>query len=270
VSGSDSVLHSPERFPIPWTQDYVDRHRAFVGDVLDSTDIVDLFARRLHLPRGYGVGLDERCVEYPWLRAQQPSRRTLDAGSTLNHDHILDRLQPLLAELHITTLVPESDAFTERGISYIYADLRRLPLRDRYYDTIISVSTLEHVGMDNSLYGAERGRAHDSSSELHAAVTELKRVLAPGGTMLVTLPYGVREDHGWFRQFDRADTDELIDMFQPRQVSLSVYRYDRDGWQISDLDAAASARYHDYMAEQCVAEDLAAAARAVVCLKMTF
>jgi SAM-dependent methyltransferase len=268
VPGSGSLL-PPEQFPIPWTHDYVDRHRAFVGDALDSTDIVDLFACKLRLPSGYGIGLDERCVEYPWLQAQQPSGRTLDAGSTLNHHHILDRLQPLLAELHITTLVPEGHAFTERGISYVYADLRRLPLRDRYYDTIISVSTLEHVGMDNSLYGTQPGLADDPSAELHAAVTELKRVLAPGGTLLVTLPYGVQEDHRWFRQFDRSDTDELIDMIQPRHVSLSVYKYHRDGWQISDLDAAACARYHDYMAEQRVAADLAAAARAVVCLKMT-
>ena len=261
---------APGRFPMPWTVDYVDRHREFVGDVLDSADILARFARGLELPAGYGIGLDERCVEYPWLVAQQLSGRTLDAGSALNHEHVLDRVQPLVSELHITTLTPEEKAFTERGVSYIYADLRELPFRDGWYDTIVSISTIEHVGMDNSLYGAEAGSAEDPDTELRAALAELKRVLAPHGAMLVTVPYGVQENHGWFRQFDHADIDELVAAVQPRHVVERVYSYARNGWQISDRRRAASARYHDHAALGRVPEDLAAAARAVVCLRLSF
>lgn len=137
----------------PWTIDYVETHRRLVAALLDDRAAIGLFASSERLPNGWGIGFDERVVEYPWLLAQEPAGKTLDAGSVLNHAHILDRFQPRLSNLHIVTLAPEEIAFTERRISYLFADLRDLPYKDGWFDTVISVSTLEHVGMDNSLYG---------------------------------------------------------------------------------------------------------------------
>ena len=181
----------------------------------------------------------------------------LDAGSALNHRHVLDRLLPRLDELHIVTLAPEDESFTELGVSYLYADLRDLPLRDGAYDTIVSISTLEHVGMDNTAYGAEGARAaSDPRSELRAAVGELRRLLAPGGRLLVTVPYGKREDHGWLRQFDQADLQDLIDAAGVARSDVTVYATDDGGgWQLSDLESAAGASYgaHKATAVACVA-----------------
>ena len=72
----------------------------------------------------------------------------LDAGSTLNHAHILQRLRPAMDKLHIVTLAPEERAFPELDVSYLFADLRDLPLSDDVYDQVVSISTLEHVGLD--------------------------------------------------------------------------------------------------------------------------
>lgn len=235
--------------------------------MLDDAGVGESFARARRLPRGYGVGLDERAVEYPWLQAKLArAGRVLDAGSTLNHAHILDRFLPGLDALHVVTLVPEPIAFPERGVSYVYADLRDLPFRDGWYDTVVSISTLEHVGMDNSMYGAGAERAADPDVELGRAVDELRRVLRPGGRLLVSVPYGRREDHGWFRQFGREDIGVLLDALRVREGDAIVYRYDRRGWQRSSLRDAADAAYRDYTADQTPVSDLAAAARAVVCV----
>jgi SAM-dependent methyltransferase len=251
----------------PWTHEYVAAHKSLVGASLDHPELMQRFADRGTLPPGYGVGFDERVVEYPWLFASSPRGRVLDAGSTLNHAHILDRLLPSLQELYITTLAPETVSFPERGISYVYADLRDLPFRDRLFDTVVSLSTLEHIGMDNAEYGVSQPRSPDVERDLALTVRELKRVLVPGGRMLVSVPYGRPEDHGWFRQFGPADVDALLAEIAPVESQLTVFRYTAEGWERSGLEGAAGAEYRDHRVEE-PAQDLAAAARGVACFDL--
>lgn len=56
------------------------------------------------------------------------------------------------------------------GISWQLADIQRLPFEDGYFDTVISCETIEHV------------------PEPRLAVTELARVLRPGGRLILTTP----------------------------------------------------------------------------------
>jgi SAM-dependent methyltransferase len=190
----------------------------------------------------------------------------LDAGSALNHDHVLDRLLPRVEALHIVTLVPEKRAFTERGVSYVYEDLRKLPYRDGYFDAVACVSTLEHVGMDNRLYRSDLPPAADPQPEADRALAELTRVLTVGGRLFVTVPYGAAEDHGWFRQYDRRGVEALCATPGLDVHELRIFRYSAAGWQIGDLTAAAGARYRDYQKDPRPVTDRAAAARAVACL----
>jgi SAM-dependent methyltransferase len=262
-----------DRFPppgTPWAERYVAAHRTFVGAMLDDDRMVARFATGEQLPPDYGLGLDERVVEYPWVFAQQLFGRVLDAGSTFNHAHILDRLLPSLDALHIVTLAPEEIAFTERGVSYLFADLRELPLRDGLYDAVVSISTLEHVGMDNSSYGAAPGRSNDPDLELRRALGELRRVACPGGRLLVTVPYGRPDDHGWLRQFDAAAIAGLVKDLGTANAAVRVYAYEPSGWQLSSLDDAAEMSYYAEPAAPPPAPDGAVAARAVACIAASF
>jgi SAM-dependent methyltransferase len=253
------------RFPPdvpPETHAYDATHRALISSLLDDESWQALFAAGSQLPLGLGAGYDERVVEYPWLFSRGLSGRVLDAGSVLNHRHVIERLEPRIDGLTIVTLAPEPASFTELGVSYLYEDLRELPFRDGWFDEIVCLSTLEHVGMDNSGYGAEAPRAEDPRAEAAAALRELLRVVRPGGRVHVSVPFGRREDHGWLRQLDRADADDLFSRAGARRRQEVVFRHSSRGWRRAATRRAGRGRYQ---AGPGRARDRAVAARGVLC-----
>lgn len=258
----------PEAPADPWTHEYNERHREFVLRELDDPQLLTAFREGGRLPDGFGVGFDERVIEFPWLAAHDLSGKVLDAGSTLNHLHVLSRVRPRMGRLDVVTLAPEPLNFPEVGVSYLYADLRDLPLRDGAYDRVLSLSTLEHVGLDNSYYGAGEVRGGDPERELLTAVAELRRVLAPGGDCFITVPAGAGERFEWVRTLTPAELTRVVDAFGPAEHALTYYRYTAAGWQVSDADEVAGETYRDHFTSGPVGEDRAVAARAVACLHL--
>jgi SAM-dependent methyltransferase len=259
-----------ERFPGPdgiWTRRWSQLREALLEEAMSDPALQRAFEDATQLPDGYGAGMDERVIEWPWILAQGMNGRVLDAGSTLNHMHVLRKFAPKLDDLHIFTLEPEREAFWNTGISYVYGDLRELPYRDAWFDHICCISTLEHVGMDNAVYGSDSPRAGDADAAVDAAVSELMRALKPGGLLLITVPYGVPEDHGWQRVFDRDMVERLISSAGAHRAETKIYRYAREGWQVSDFDAAAGARYRQHELEPDP-DDMAPNARALACVRL--
>jgi glycosyltransferase involved in cell wall biosynthesis len=253
----------------PWSEEYTALHRDFVSKELEDPILLGLFRDREPLPPGFGAGFDERVVEYPWLASKPLGGSVLDAGSVLNHTHVLTRLRPRMDDLHIVTLAPEETAYPQLHVSYLFADLRDLPIADASYDRVVSVSTLEHVGMDNDYYGKAGGVAEDPQAELLAAVGELHRVLKPGGDLYVTVPVGEPDRFAWVRALSPAEIDQLVERFAPAGAAIDYFRHSPDGWQVSDRDGVAGARYRDHFSSGPVGDDRAVAARAVACLHLT-
>jgi SAM-dependent methyltransferase len=259
------------RFPPPrrrMTRAYGRRLHGFVDHALRSAPILAAMAGGGPLPAGYGAGLDERAIEFPWVLAQLAGGRVLDAGSTLNHGHVLDRVLPGLEDLHILTLNPEEEAFWDRRISYVYGDVRALPYRDAWFDAVVCISTLEHVGMDNRAYGDDSPRAEDPLSEQSLAMAELARVLRPGGRLLVTVPFGAEADHGWMMTFSRARLDAVLDPVPAAGRRTDVFAYGDDGWRRSTAEAVADARSYDPRFPDSALDDAAKGARAVACVRL--
>lgn len=257
------------RFPAdvePGTLAYDATHRALVGATVDAEDWRRLFAQGSGLPAGLGGGFDERVVEYPWLLSRGLRGRLLDAGSVLNHRHLLERVLPVVDAATIVTLSPEPVAFTGLGVSYLYDDLRTLPLRDDWYDEVVCLSTIEHVGMDNTVYGTSAPRSTDPRAEAARALQELLRVVRPGGRIHLSVPYGAREDHGWFRQLNREDVDDLLLRAGVSDADRTIFAHAAKGWTAASEKAVAGLRYN---AEPGRAADGAVAARAVLCLTIT-
>ncbi len=250
----------------PWSAEYNAAHAAFVGRALDDPALVDTIRRGGELPAGYGRGFDERVVEFPWLAGRRLAGTVLDAGSTLNHLHVLRRLRPRMDDLHIVTLAAEDRAFPNLGISYMFADLRDLPLRDATYDRILSLSTLEHVGLDLDHFGADGGSLQDPQEGALTAADELRRVLRAGGDVLLTVPVGVAERFDWVRSFSLEQLDELVERFEPVAVESAYFRHD-EGWQRVERDDVAGARYRDHLSGEAPRNGIVAA-EAVACVAL--
>ncbi len=198
------------------------------------------------LPQGYGKDVDERCIEFPWILANlgYDHEFVLDAGSTLNHEYIVS--WPGLANktLHILTLAPETECYWERGISYLYADLRNIPLRDHYYDTIVCASVLEHIGFDNRAYVKEQIYREDRPDDFTQAMKEMRRILKSSGRLLLTVPYGKYERQDWFQQFDQHLLERALEAFGPvSSIRKEFFRQLPEGWVRSNETSCADASY---------------------------
>ncbi len=250
----------------PWSPEYNAAHAAFVSRALDDPGLVETFRRGGTLPAGYGRGFDERVVEFPWLASRRLSGTVLDAGSTLNHLHVLRRLRPRMDDLHIVTLAAEDRAFPSLGVSYMFADLRKLPLRDDTYDRVLSLSTLEHVGLDLDHFGADGGEPEDPQLGALTAASELRRVLRAGGDALLTVPVGVAERFDWVRSLSLDELDALVACFDPARVEITYFRHD-DGWQRVEREDVAGARYRDHLSGDEPRNGIVAA-EAVACVAL--
>jgi SAM-dependent methyltransferase len=172
------------------------------------------------------VRMTERVVEIPWVLSRyRGERRVLDIGSANAVDMYLNHLRGMsIPELHGVDL----SAKKVRGIRMTQSDVRRMPFGDSYFDLVLCVSTLEHIGQDNSGYqiSAQRDQAGGIS-----ALTEMRRVLTNEGRILVTVPFGRAQDYGWFKQYDLRTWNEALQAANLRADELVFYAYTPAGWE---------------------------------------
>jgi hypothetical protein len=192
---------------------------------------------RLHRgerPRGLTAPawVDERAIEIPWVLSRYDGeRRILDVGTVFAEPPYVAGLHDLGAEVTTVDLAEGAD---------VVADVRELPFADRSFELAFCVSTLEHVGRDNSTYAVDAPR--DEAGD-EAALRELGRVAA---RVLVTVPTGERDDQGWQLQ---REPDEWVELFERAGFTVfedELYVRAEEGWRTATLAEARAARYGEH------------------------
>lgn len=253
--------------PRPFGPGYQTVKRRIIESAIDG----GLLRNENDLPHGYGIAMDERVVEYPWLFSRLTKvGRMLDAGSTFNHDFLLRRPPLRRADLTIMTLAPEKRCYWHEGFSYMFGDLRSTIFDDDVFDTIASISTIEHIGLDNTmLYTGDPGAAESDEGGFVPAVKEFRRILKPGGNCFISVPFGKKANLGWYQVFDVAMVEKIVQIFGPRSHRIDYFGYSRDGWSRQAADKLADATVYDVHTGRGWSDDLAASSRAVACLQLT-
>jgi hypothetical protein len=171
---------------------------------------------------GIGAGLSERVVEIPWVLhrlGESRSGRVLDIGTAFSpmvYKWLLVR-QPHTVE------VADLAEVDIPGVRSHLADVRSLPLASDRFDVAICLSTLEHIGMDNTQYNVQSGGGGDVE-----ALRELGRVAR---RVLVTVPAGGDRDMGWQRQYAPSTFRRVVQDAGLEVERLDVFVHDPlDGW----------------------------------------
>jgi SAM-dependent methyltransferase len=188
-------------------------------------------------PRGLTApaGSDERPVEIPWCLARYDGEAAvLDVGYAFAEPAYLAGLVALGALEVVGVDLAEADV---PGLRPVVADVRRLPFADGAFELGFCISTLEHVGFDNTVYGVESEQRDEAGQE--QALRELRRVLARDGRLLVTVPCGERQDLEWQIQRPPAEWIELFERAGFLVFEDELYALGADGWRsVAEVGAA--------------------------------
>lgn len=256
-----------------WSEGYAEYKALQIHQTIHNEVLLNQIKQGF-FPDDFGTKLDERIVEYAWIFAHlksTPARsRFLDAGSTFNFDYLVNH--PIVAskEAYIYTYYPENPSFLEKRISYIYGDLRELPFKDNFFQEIVCQSTIEHIDMDNSMYGyelASQDKIQDKSYEYLKVIQELMRVLEPNGQLYLTFPYGKFENHGFFQQLDAEMLGKILHLFSNNGTyNLSFFKYTSKGWKSASQISCNEAESYNPHTGKGKKDDGAAHSRAICCL----
>jgi SAM-dependent methyltransferase len=180
---------------------------------------------------------DERLVEVPWVLSRLRSGRVLEVGWAFAEPAYLAALVEAAPGELVGVDLAEGEA---PGFETVVGDARDLPFEDTSFDQVLLVSTLEHIGADNEVYGVEGGPDQSGRS---AALRELRRLLRPSGRLLVTVPLGEPGDYGWFRQEDVAGWTRLFTGAGFFVEEQEAYELTEEGWRAAPTFDPAGVTY---------------------------
>jgi SAM-dependent methyltransferase len=103
----------------------------------------------------------------------------------------------------------------------------RAPFRPGAFDVITCISTIEHVGLDVYDQGPD-----EFGDEV--AMRHLRRLLRPGGRLLLTAPFGKRTVSAWLRVYDWPGFRRISRGYEV--LSMTFYRRDGDTFVPCDRD----------------------------------
>lgn len=259
---------------IPWSPGYAKFKNILMIEALADKNLMETFRKGMPLPKGFGMRLDERIVECPWTisRVKAGPGLLLDAGSVLNTPMFLDA--PELKEQKIIIYSLEMDSLRlDPRISYLHGDFREPVLRDGIFDTIVCISTLEHIGMwpiPKPPYEVNLKQPQPEKDLLayRGVLKTFHDLLKPGGRLLLTVPYGKAEDQDWLQIFGAKEIEDVKQSFGGDCLSETYYRHAADGWNTAMPEECADLEYFNIVRTPEFGPDYAAAARAVACVEL--
>lgn len=255
---------------IPWSEGYKEYKYNLIKNSINTAEVLLSFKNKI-LSEKFAIGIDERAIEYPWLISRLSSKKQalLDAGSTFNFDFVVEHPIIQKKEMTIYTFFPEKYCFFKNRINYVFGDLRDMYFKDESFDEVVSQSTIEHIDMDNSIYGYEEKHTKEEKSyEYLKAVSEMVRVLKPGGKLLLTFPFGKYENHGFFQQFDEEMLKKMFALFVDKgSIETDYFKYEKDGWRFADLSELHTIESFNPHTGRGKSDDGAAHSRSIACIE---
>jgi len=165
------------------------------------------------------VHINERIVEHPWVFANLGIRegRVLDVGccwSSLSIELACLGYEVWGIDISLYGL-------KHPNFKFVREDICETSLPKEYFDRVLAVSTIEHLGLGH--FGDPKGTSRDKM-----AMDRIHILLKPGGKLLLTVPFGRSKELSWFRVYDSESLHKLVCAFEVESKEFYVLK--KDGW----------------------------------------
>lgn len=183
------------------------------------------------------VVVTARIIEYPILfqYLRHGRLKILDFGC------VEDMLPIHLASLgyEVTGMDFRPYSFEHPDFTFIQADILQWDPPLAEFDTIVSISTIEHVGL--SAYGDPVREDGDK-----VAVRKLWQALKPGGELIITVPAGEKRIEPGMRIYDEQAVKELVGNIETLRFFYKPGRYEM--WRETRGETISSLKFENYHA----------------------
>jgi SAM-dependent methyltransferase len=194
------------------------------------------------------VMINERIIEIPFaikeLAAIPENSKVLDLGC-------MESTLPLfLAGLsyRVTGFDFREYPYRVPNFEFVQGDILDLPFEDNVFDAVTCVSTIEHVGI--GFY--DDPKCTDASPDIKG-MAEARRVLKPGGLLILSIPFGMPHVNDQQRVYDSSRVDRLLAGYSiiRKKYYRNVIDTDRQNYW-KEIDAAEASAVQSVSGTDCV------------------
>lgn len=204
-----------------------------------------------------GKVYDERVVEFPffvqWLRQRAKGQDLLDIGSTLNHKLVSTILKTHVRNVWFVNPGLEKNQL-QNPVFFHLSSLAAAFAYPKTFSLVTCLSTIEHIGFDNSHYGDPTPPRFTAPTDqpLIESLEKIATLIKPKGHVLISFPFGLREgivhpksvkmasqafDHTSLKKAHAALKRHGI------KAQATVYRATKKGWKPVQNPQAYTRRY---------------------------
>ena len=220
----------------PFLQSLIERIRA--GE--DLHDVLQGFNARDY---------EERTLEYPffvnWLLKQKSGADLLDVGCVMNNKLVSKILRERCNYVWLCNISIEKPVFVMNPVFYHLARLEESFPGGERFPLVTCLSTIEHIGYDNSQYGCQDPPKYTEPvlEPLIEVSRKLAQLTACKGSLLISVPYGHREVvlhpvTGKIHQqtFDYSSMKKALAVLETEGISckMEVFAAGEMGWKPVD------------------------------------
>ena len=183
-----------------------------VSQLVDAEQLRKTWIFRLN-PQDIAYDLNppwtERFTEYLWVTRNLIERgRILDIGCV---ESILPQALARIRTLEVYGI--DIRPYENAQFKFFQEDALHTHFSDDFFDQILAISSIEHFGLE--WYG---NRKLDSEAD-RKAMDEIKRILKPGGSALVTVPFGVGQGR-FYRVYNERTLAGLLEGFRVEKTEF--------------------------------------------------
>ncbi len=159
------------------------------------------------------LDVTERIVEYPFVLQNLENKR----GKILDVGCCDSDLSLQLASLGHKVWGIDVRKYENQhpNLIFVQSDISKTPFPSEFFDTIIAVSTIEHIGL-----GYGKTPLYNNGDKL--AMKEIYRILKPSGKLIITLPVGRKKVTPTHRIYDTNSLRKLLKKFKIKNMEYYI------------------------------------------------